>query len=113
MLDHFFVRTHVIARLRHGPLGPYLDDLATRLHHQGYAPSSIQSYVRTGEYVWPMAAPARLYRQHAGRHRLSTLCRQASPRVSVLCFVNTPHGRIKPGRLRGVYNARGRRSGSS
>jgi integrase/recombinase XerD len=49
MLEHFFVRTHVIARLRHGPLGPYLDDLATLLHHQGYAPSSIQSYVRTGD----------------------------------------------------------------
>jgi site-specific recombinase XerD len=49
MLEHFFVRTHVIARLRHGPLGLYLDDLATLLHHQGYAPSSIQSYVRTGD----------------------------------------------------------------
>jgi site-specific recombinase XerD len=49
MLDHFFVRTHVAARLRHSPLGPYLDSLATLLHQQGYAPSSIQSYLRTGE----------------------------------------------------------------
>ena len=49
MLEHFFVRSHVIARLRRGPLGPYLDDLATMLHRQGYAPSSIQSYLRTGD----------------------------------------------------------------
>lgn len=49
MLEHFFVRSHVIARLRRGPLGPYMDDLATMLHRQGYAPSSIQSYLRTGD----------------------------------------------------------------
>ena len=49
MLEHIFARTHVIARLRRGPLGSYLDDFATSLHHHGYAPSSIQSYVRTGE----------------------------------------------------------------
>jgi len=49
MLEHFFVRTHVIARLRLGPLGPYLDDLATLLHQHGYAPSSIQSYLRAGD----------------------------------------------------------------
>ena len=49
MLEHFFVRSHVIARLRQGLLGPYLDDLATSLHRQGYAPSSIQSYLRTGD----------------------------------------------------------------
>src|SRR5262244_3754537 len=47
--QHFFVRSHVIARLRQGLLGPYLDDLATSLHRQGYAPSSIQSYLRTGD----------------------------------------------------------------
>ena len=49
MLEHIFVRPSVIARLRGGPLGPYLDDLATSLHQQGYAPSSIQRYLRTGE----------------------------------------------------------------
>jgi len=49
MLEHFFVRSHVIARLRRGLLGPYLDDLATLLDRQGYAPSSIQSYLRTGD----------------------------------------------------------------
>ena len=49
MLEHFFVRSHVIARLRCGLLGPYLDDWATSLHCQGYAPSSIQSYLRTGD----------------------------------------------------------------
>jgi hypothetical protein len=42
MLEHAFVRTQVIARLRRGPLGPYLDDLAASLYHEGYAPSSIQ-----------------------------------------------------------------------
>jgi hypothetical protein len=39
MLEHAFARTRVIARLRCGPLGPYLDDLATSLHHEGYAHS--------------------------------------------------------------------------
>jgi hypothetical protein len=48
MLEHFFTRTSVVAQLRSGPLGPYLDDLATHLHQQGYAPSSIQSYLRAG-----------------------------------------------------------------
>jgi len=49
MLEHIFARTHVIARLRCGPLGSYLDDFATSLRQHGYAPSRIQSYVRTGE----------------------------------------------------------------
>ena len=34
MIEHCFSRTSVITRLRHGPLGPYLDDLATALHQQ-------------------------------------------------------------------------------
>jgi integrase/recombinase XerD len=49
MLEHVFIRTRAIARLRCGPLGPYLDDLATSLHHQGYAPSSIQRYLHAGD----------------------------------------------------------------
>ena len=49
MLESLFVRTHVVTRLRCGPMGPYLDNLATRLHQQGYAPSSIQSYLRTSD----------------------------------------------------------------
>jgi site-specific recombinase XerD len=49
MLEHLFARAHVIARLRRGPLGAYLDNFATILHQHGYAPSSIQSYVRTGD----------------------------------------------------------------
>jgi site-specific recombinase XerD len=49
MIEHFFVHTPVVARLKGGPLGPYLDDLATSLHQQGYAPSSIQRCLRTGD----------------------------------------------------------------
>jgi site-specific recombinase XerD len=49
MLEHVFRQTRVIARLRRGPLGPYLDDLATSFHHQGYAPSSIQRYRRASD----------------------------------------------------------------
>jgi hypothetical protein len=49
MLEHLFVRPSVIARLRGGPLGPYLDDLATFLHHEGYAASHIQRSVRAAE----------------------------------------------------------------
>jgi integrase/recombinase XerD len=49
MLEQIFVRPSVIARLRGGPWGPYLDDLATFLHHDGYAPSHIQRSVRAAE----------------------------------------------------------------
>jgi integrase/recombinase XerD len=50
MLEHTFVRTCVIARLRRSPLGPYLDTLATSLHHEGYAPSSIQRFLCAAEH---------------------------------------------------------------
>ena len=46
MLEHTFVGPRVIARLRRGPLGRYLDDLAPSLHREGYAPSSIQLYMQ-------------------------------------------------------------------
>jgi site-specific recombinase XerD len=49
MLEHIFVRPGVIARLRHSPLGPYLDPLATALHQEGYAPSSIQRFLCAAE----------------------------------------------------------------
>src|SRR5205823_8947519 len=49
MLEHVFRQTGVIARLRGGPLGPYLDDLATFFHQQGYDPSSIQRHLRAGD----------------------------------------------------------------
>jgi len=49
MLEYTFVRTGVIARLRQSPLGPYLDNLATSLHHEGYAPSSIQRFLCAAE----------------------------------------------------------------
>jgi integrase/recombinase XerD len=49
MLEHIFVRTSVIARLRRSPLGPYLDPLATSLYHEGYAPSSIQRFLCAAE----------------------------------------------------------------
>jgi hypothetical protein len=49
MLEHTFVRTGVIARLRRSPLGPYLDSLAIALHREGYAPSSIQRFLCAAE----------------------------------------------------------------
>ena len=39
----------MIARLQQNPLGPYLEQLATVLHRQGYAPSSIQDCLRAGD----------------------------------------------------------------
>ena len=50
MLEHIFARPRVIDRLRRGLLGSHLDELATSLHHEGYAPSSIQLYLRTAEH---------------------------------------------------------------
>jgi integrase/recombinase XerD len=49
MIEHGFTRTSVITRLRHGPLGPHLDALATTLHQHGYAPDSIRRTLRAGE----------------------------------------------------------------
>jgi site-specific recombinase XerD len=49
MLEQTFVRQGVIARLRQGPLGPHLDHFDTTLHHKGYAPSSIQSFLGAAE----------------------------------------------------------------
>ena len=48
MIELYFSRTPVIAQLRLGPLGPYLDDLATTLHQQGYAPNTIRRSLRAG-----------------------------------------------------------------
>ena len=66
MLEHLFVRPSVIARLRRGPLGPYLDDLATFLHHEGYAPSHIQRSLRAGDQFARWLHGARLYHQRDG-----------------------------------------------
>jgi site-specific recombinase XerD len=49
MLEQTFVRPGVLARLRQSPLGPYLDPLATALHHEGYVPSSIQRFLCAAE----------------------------------------------------------------
>ena len=49
MLEHIFVQTDVIDRLRRSPLGPHLDHLATSLHHEGYPLSSIQRLLRAVE----------------------------------------------------------------
>src|ERR687891_581393 len=49
MLDHTFVRTGVIARLRQSPLGPHFDHFATSLHNEGYAPISIQRFLLAAE----------------------------------------------------------------
>ena len=49
MIEHCFVHTSLVARLRGGPFGPYLDDLATILPPQGYALSSIQRCLGTGD----------------------------------------------------------------
>jgi site-specific recombinase XerD len=46
MLEQFYTQTSVITQFRHGLLGPYLDDLATTLHAQGYAQASIRCSLR-------------------------------------------------------------------
>lgn len=33
MIEHLFIRPSIVARLKGGPLGSYLDDLATILGH--------------------------------------------------------------------------------
>ena len=46
MLEYGFAQPSVITRLRHGPLGPHLETLATTLHQHGYARNSIRGYLR-------------------------------------------------------------------
>src|SRR5437588_797427 len=48
MLEHVYLRTGMIARLRGGPLGPSPDDLATSFHHHVHAPRIIHRYGRSG-----------------------------------------------------------------
>jgi hypothetical protein len=46
MIEAYFFRTSTINRLRSGPLGADLDELATALQQQGYAWDSIRGYLR-------------------------------------------------------------------
>jgi site-specific recombinase XerD len=46
MIETYFFRTSTINRLRDGPLGTDLDDLAIALQQQGYAWESIRGYLR-------------------------------------------------------------------
>ncbi len=49
MIDSIFVRASVLARLHQNPLHPHLEQLATTLHEQGYARSSIRDCVLAGD----------------------------------------------------------------
>ena len=46
MIESYFSRPETIDRLRSGPLGADLDDLATALQDEGYARDSIRHYLR-------------------------------------------------------------------
>jgi len=46
MLENYFSRPSTLNRLRSGPIGSDVDDLATALQQQGYAWDSIRNYVR-------------------------------------------------------------------
>ena len=46
MLEHYFARPSTLHRLRSGPIGSDVDDLATTLQQQGYAWDSIRNDVR-------------------------------------------------------------------
>jgi hypothetical protein len=46
MIETYFSRPSTIHRLRSGPLGSDLDDLANTLQQQGYAWDSIRHYLR-------------------------------------------------------------------
>jgi integrase/recombinase XerD len=50
MLERFFRRRHVVARLRAGPCGQLLEKFAAYLHDLGYAPWSAQGYLWAAEH---------------------------------------------------------------
>jgi site-specific recombinase XerD len=97
----------VIARLRGGPLGPYLDDLATFLHHEGYAPSHIQRSVHASEQFarWlhgqgvPVSAMDDAVVQHyvsgLTRHRSGHLPKAAQGLSHLVRFLQR-HGVVRP-----------------
>ena len=45
MLDRYFRRRHVVARLRAGPFGQHLEEFATYLHDRGHASITVRLYV--------------------------------------------------------------------
>ena len=49
MIDFFFIRASVLARFQHNPLHTHLERLATHLHEQGFARSSIRDSVLAGD----------------------------------------------------------------
>ena len=51
MIEAYFFRTPTLNRLRGGPLGSDLDDLATSLRQQGYAWDSIRGDLRGCDQV--------------------------------------------------------------
>ena len=51
MLDLLFRRTHVRVRLQSGPLGPYLEALASYLWEKCYRAPTIRRYIRSAELV--------------------------------------------------------------
>jgi site-specific recombinase XerD len=54
MLDSFFSQKKVRTRMQSSPLGPYLPEIASMLHGQGYADSTIRLHLRSAEQfgVW-------------------------------------------------------------
>ena len=51
MLESFFVQDHVLCRLRSGPMGPHLPELAEQLTQQHYARRTGCILLRTADWL--------------------------------------------------------------
>jgi len=51
MLDSYFCAPKTLRRLRAGPSGPYIDDFAASLEHDGYAHASAVRYLRAAAHL--------------------------------------------------------------
>src|SRR2546428_13057609 len=90
MIETYFFRTPTINRLRGGPLGSDLDDLATALQQQGYAWDSIRGYLRGCDQF----ARWLLQQEYAVADVKPTVCLGVT--YAVVCTYRCDDGRIEP-----------------
>src|SRR5262245_39160642 len=96
MIEHYFSRTSVLTRLRHGLLGPYLDELATTLQQQGYVRDSIRHYLRAcdqfGQWLTHQGYAAQEVNEALAERYLSGLPRRPAgrqpPNLAIVVFTN-------------------------
>ena len=69
MLETYFSAPKMLAHLRNGPGGPYLDSFAAKLKRDGYSPAIAVRYLRAAGFLRQAIAGTSLFPAHAGMNR--------------------------------------------